>query len=433
MSERARAWVVGLVVGVVGLALAFGIGSGLGERASEADRVQARERERAADAPGSTRARAERRHESRLASEQGRRVVVGHVIDRDDGPLAEGSVVLDCPDGSSLGRATIDEEGWFEGPACPRSPTCVQLIHPGSVQSRAWQLDADEPVELEVDPAPRVAGTVVADGQPIAAARVVARQGDRRWTASTDLAGDFMLTLGERARAGSACEFEPSASDQPVAVLVLAPGRRPWVGTVPAAGDEELDIALAEPAPALTGKLSDPEGRGFDRTRVLASSRDRPDEGHVAQPDPAGRFEFDGLGEGVYRLRAIRDGVELARGEGEASAKVVMVSTLSARGPTLELTLRDEVGEPVSGVRVDGGPFQAARTDDAGHVTATDVFAGAYDLRLRPSAPECGVLRERIEIPASADGQTIHIDLVLACEPDTLVGVRTSPSEPSFR
>lgn len=413
MSSRAR-----VVVAASGLAIGLlVVGSVLVDRRHEPDSPRASERERALDEPTADRAR---RAEQELvrAPVPGRSQVAARVIDADDGPLAEGRVALDCPDGTSLGSAAIGEDGWFEAPACPGSPTCARLIHPGSVQPRAWQLDAGEAVELEVDPAPRVAGTVLAEGRPIAAARVIARRGDRRWTASTDSDGGFTLALAEHSNDTNACEFEPRVDDQPFAVLVLAPTHRPWTASVPAAGDDELSVTLAEPAAAMTGSLADPEGHGFDRARVLATSRDRPDEAHANRPDDAGRFEFTELGEGVYELRAIRDGVELVRGEGEAGAEVVLVGTLPARGPTLELMVRDDQGEPMPEVRVDGGPFRASRTDEAGRVTATDVFMGVYDLRLRTPQPDCGVSRERIEVPAGQRDRTIRVDLSLACEPD---------------
>jgi hypothetical protein len=421
MSSRLRVLVlvaIGLVIAVLGVWVAI-VES---PSESDSDSSRARERARARDMSTDDHARPAPR-ESVRAGEPDHEDIAGRVIDREDGPLAEGSVALACPDGTSLGRVAIGEDGWFEAPACPDSPTCVRLIHPSSVQARGWRLDAGEAVELEVDPAPRVAGTVLADGRAIAAARVVARRGDRRWTASTDVTGAFALPLGERPDGANACEFEPPrVDDQPFALLVLAPGHRPWTASVPAAGDEALDILLAEPAAPMTGSLRDPEGRSFDRARVLATSRDRPDEAHAAHPDASGRFEFGELGEGVYRLRAIRDGVELVRADGQAGADVVMVATLPARGPTLELTLRDDRGEPTPGVRVDGGPFRSAHTDEAGQVMATDVFAGGYDLRLRAPEPDlgagCGVSRERIEVPATAQDWTIRVDLSLACEPD---------------
>jgi hypothetical protein len=415
MSERAR-----VVVAAGGLALALlGIGWWmLDEPPREADAPErARERERALDEPTDA---AERALGGELARvrEPDPEQIAGRVIDADDGPLAEGSVLLECPDGTKLGRAAIDEEGWFEAPACEGSPTCVRLIHPGSVQPRAWKLDAGEAVELAVDPAPRLAGTVLGHGQAIGAARVIARRGDRRWTSGTDEEGSFMLPMAESNEGTSACDYEPRTDDRAIALLVLAPGYGPWTASVPASGDDTLNIELPAPAPPLTGTLRDPDGRGFDRARVLATSRDRPDEAHVAHPDAEGRFEFGELGEGVYELRANRDGIEVARGEGESGANVVMVGTLSARGPTLELALRDDRGEPMSGVRVDGGPFRAARTDAAGIVSATDVFAAMYDLRLRVPESDCGVSRERIEVPAGEQGPKIRVDLSLECEAD---------------
>jgi hypothetical protein len=79
--------------------------------------------------------------------------------------------------------------------------------------------------------------------------------------------------------------------------------------------------------------------------------------------------------------------------------------------------VRDDRGEPMAGVRVDGGPFRAALTDDAGTVAASDVLAGAYDLRLRDPESECGVSRDRIDVPAGEQGRRIRVDLSLACTP----------------
>ena len=425
MSTRARALGLALTLGLALVLLGVWASSGSKhgptsavERGAVAIREGASESDLDSDraSASSNAGFAAGSHEPEHRVERSR--VAARVIDADEGPLGEGSVVLGCPDGTSIGRAAIGEEGWFEAPACPSSHTCARLVHSGSVQREPWRLSAGESVELEVEPAPRVGGQVFADGRAFAAAQVIVRRGDRRWTGSSDLDGAFMVALAEPSTLAGPCEFEASSADADFELLVLAAGWRPWVGAIPARGDEALSIALAEPAPALTGRLEDPQGRAFSRARVLVTSRERPDEAQALHPDEAGRFEARGLGDGIYQLRALRDGLELALAQAEAGADVVMASTRSARGPTLELQVRDERGLPMPAVRVDGGPFTSAKTDAMGRVFASDVFAGAIDLRLRPANSDCGVSRESIEIPAGEQGETIRLELALACEPD---------------
>lgn len=342
--------------------------------------------------------------------------VRGQVVDRDEGPLGEGSLVLACPEVGVIGRASIDDEGGFEGPACPDGPTCARLIHPGSHQREAWRLDAEVPVELEVEPAPRIAGLVRSAAGAVEGAEIFVRRGERRWSSRSDPEGAFMVSLGATSLADDhdPCTVEPEPSD-PFALTILAADLRPQGASVPAGGDEQLEIMLTEPAPPLLGRLIDREGRAFTRARVLARSHERPDEAHAITPDAAGEFALTSLGAGAYELRAIQDGVELARVEAQAGANVVMRATLAARGPTLELVVRDsETREACMGVRVDGGPFRAARTDAQGKVEALDVLAGPVSLSLRSGSE--GGSRERVEIPPGERGQTIALDLSLACE-----------------
>lgn len=343
--------------------------------------------------------------------------VRGHVVDDEDGPLAEGSVLLACEDGEAIGRAAIDEDGWFEGPACPRGPTCARLVHPGSRQREAWQLDADVPRELVTSPAPRIAGTVRVASGTIEGAELFVRRGEARWATRSEPDGAFVLALGDTARAA---ERDPcglaAVDDEPFSLTVIAPDLAPLRVSVAAEGDDALELVLAAAAAPLRGRLLDPNDRPFARARVLARSLARPDEAHALEPDAAGEFAFTSLGEGRYELRAIRDGVELARSESEAGADVVMRATLAARGPTLVLRLRDEDGTPCTRMRVDGGPFRMAWTDTAGQVEASDVFSGSLALSLRPEDGMGGGMRETIQVPDGEQGRTLEVDLAVDCE-----------------
>ena len=133
------------------------------------------------------------------------------------------------------------------------------------------------------------------------------------------------------------------------------------------------------------------------------------DEAHALEPDAAGEFAFTSLGEGRYELRAIRDGVELARSESETGANVVMRATLAARGPTLVLRVHDEEGTPCTRMRVDGGPFRMAWTDTEGQVEAPDVFSGSLALSLRPESAGSGI-RETIQVPLGEQGRRIEVE-----------------------
>ncbi len=339
--------------------------------------------------------------------------VAGRVIDVEDGPLGEGVVELRCPDGSSLGRAAIDEEGWFHGPACGPT-TCVVLSHPTSEQRQPWRLAPDVAVELEVEPAPQLLASLRTEaGEPVAAAMIVLRRLDQRWTASSDDAGELVIAAPRPAPSDPCADAGWPGDEQggSWSLLVQARGLRPFTTAVDSL-DALSTIELLAPAAPLRGRVVDRAGRSFSRTRVLARSLARPDEAHAVLADERGEFELRELGEGTYHLRAIRDGLELASAEGEAGATLELISDRSAEGATLELHLVDARGQGWASVRIDGGPLQGATTNEHGIVTADEVLAGRYTLRIR--APECATRRETIEV-GEREGETISIEIEVVC------------------
>jgi hypothetical protein len=175
-------------------------------------------------------------------------------------------------------------------------------------------------------------------------------------------------------------------------IVVHAPGFAPWqrvIEATPGTGDGHdpdapLVLRLTEGAEALSGTLYDGEGRMYPRAFVLARSAVRRHEQHRAEVVD-GNFEFDGLGEGVYDLRALQDGVELARREGvSAGDDASLRGSVPAVGPDLRIVVVDAKHDPVAGVLVDGGPFSGGRTDGRGELRADQVLPGKLTLRLRP-------------------------------------------------
>lgn len=359
----------------------------------------------------------------------GRAQITGVLISPEDGPLSAGQVQLWCTDGRRTSGARLGPEGSFAAPACdgPEGTTCLRLIHPSYEQPEAWEFEPGASVELEVASAPGLVGRVQdPGGRPVPDALVILRRGAQVRSTNSDGEGEFSLVL-PRARPCDACDVsEPGveagvgacaeAGRQPegeLRLLVQAPAFAPHERSLPKLEDRPtLEVELAAPAPALSGVVVDPSGRPFDaRTRVLATSVERSDERHAAELDEAGRFRFTSLGGGMYALRVIRDGLEIATGEAAAGDSTRLRANDDADGDTLRLRIVDEEGLPRVGVRVDGGPLHAALSDRAGWVEAERVIPGRYTLRLR--APGCAAVRERVDFVA---GEAIELELPAACE-----------------
>ncbi|NVB42661.1 carboxypeptidase regulatory-like domain-containing protein [Pseudenhygromyxa sp. WMMC2535] len=358
--------------------------------------------------------------------------VAGVLIDAESGPLAEGRIELWCADGRLGAVARLDEVGRFVGPACTEGQTCVRLQHPVAVQPRPWSLSHGAAERLEVELAPRLEISVRADGRAVADALALVRSGEGVRSASTDLAGELEVAL-PRLRPCDPCDAEGAEGGLAVGrcrgaeaaggaageltILVQADGFAPSSRALSLTlEDIEGSLALAfdleAAAPAITGEVVDARGRPFDaRTRMLARSLDRPDEAHAAKLDAAGQFELSSLGRGQYRLRAVRDGLEIASLDAAEGGEVLrLVSDRPASGPTITIRVEDGSGRPLPGVRVDGGPFSGAITDEAGAVERERVLPGDYALRLR--AHGCEAQRRTLAVSASA-GEALEVGFAL--------------------
>jgi hypothetical protein len=313
----------------------------------------------------------------------------------------------------------LDEEGLVEGPGC-RGEVCVELRHAGYVPAEPWILEPDDPKVLHARALGRLEGEVVdASGNAVVAATVVATAvpGDdpigvlpfTNGATTSDEDGTFSLAWIDRPPCDPCRERtgDCDGDDRPLPVLdrvqlsARAEGHGPaeTIVELDEVGDAPVRIELPPAAAPIRGTLSDPEGAGYPRAFVLARSVDRPAEQHRADVDADGGFAVTGLGDGTYDLRAIQDGVALARESGVAAGEEVALVGPAQRDLVVEVV--DDEGRVVPQAEVRGPPFGTARTDAQGRVQAAGVAAGAYTLRIRPRRQPVGV--HTIEVARGAD------------------------------
>lgn len=189
----------------------------------------------------------------------------------------------------------------------------------------------------------------------------------------------------------------------PASLLVWAPGFAPQEIELALAPQTGLRVVLSAPAPAITGRIVGPDGIPIGlRTVVFATNREREAEQHAAVVGADGAFSFADLADAVYRIRAIRDGQELAAQDRAAPGDRVELRVERAlHGRDLHVEVHDDDDHPIPGARVDGGPFRGAKTDESGRVEAREVLAGLHTLSVRVVG--CPVVRTDVEIDPEAD------------------------------
>ncbi|MGB1013841.1 MAG: carboxypeptidase-like regulatory domain-containing protein [Nannocystaceae bacterium] len=336
--------------------------------------------------------------------------VFGVVTDGAGEPLDGGLLILHClargAAASNLipgGVVRVEADGSFEGPSC-LGLVCAEFRHPSRVPLHPWELRGAGPHELAATLLDRSEGRVEgSDGQPIAGARITVRPvpGENLPTAvppfpspvtSSDADGEFMFPRLERppcdacSEANGSCQAD-EIRDLPVyhslRISAQAPGYRPAQLDVDLDDTEPWRLVMLPPAPAISGSVTDMQGRPYARVHVLATSEERPSEYHRARA-VAGKFEFDGLGEGPHELRAIQDGVELAQQTGIHGGDVVeLLGSNEALGVELCLEILDSDANPVVGAQITGGPFVGAVTDHLGEVRALSVLPNTYPVTVR--------------------------------------------------
>ena len=353
--------------------------------------------------------------------------VHGRIVDSDNLPVSEGRVILHClrPGAEQAypidgGALEVGVEGEFVGPGC-HGTICAEFRHTHLLPREPWVFEVNKPEQTVVArPLARITGTVVdPQGNPVAGARVMVRRGRdddptalppfTARTTTSDAEGVFNFARVERppcdpcGEASGRCEAGDVVEVPAYNALILV-ARAPVFRSVEKPvelGDEDWQVTLLPPLEPMIGTLQDAEGRAYPRARVLARSRARAHEVHQAIVT-GGEFTLPELGEGLYDLRALQDGVELASASAEAGEHVALIGDRPAGGPALVVEVRGNDGEPVVGASIDGGPFAGAKTDAEGTVRADDVAPGRYALIIR--APDSGTQRQEIEVPPRPDG-----------------------------
>lgn len=356
--------------------------------------------------------------------------VEAQIVDEDGAPVAEGVVELSCLRDDEVkrirgGLLRPSDEGWIAGPGC-RGVVCAAFSHPYRVPAEPWVLRPGTTTRLVARLLPRLWGRVIdRRGDPVPAAKVAFVQVPddpdpmavlpvvSRAT-GTDADGVFSVALIERPPCGP-CEESLGRCDDdrslPVVDRFVATVRAEGHGPVDheitlehaqqSSADAPITITLPESRDVLSGILTDPQGLPYPRAIVLAQSQQRRHEQHNGEL-VGESFEIHGLGEGPYAVRAIQDGVELARMENVMPGDdIALRGDHPADGPDVVLVVQ-RAGVPVAGVSVEGGPFRGERTDMEGQVRAAQVLPGPLMVRLRPPGRR-HVVRE-VEIPAESEG-----------------------------
>ncbi len=293
-------------------------------------------------------------------------------------------------------------------------------------------LEAHGAAELVARSLPRLHGEVLAQGRPLADAKVTflppaGAEDDptalvpvATRNTSTDEDGLFSVAWIQRPPCGPCEEILDRCHDDlplhaSLRAVVTADGHASTTVEIDADApggrtmDAPLRIEVAAAADLMTGSVRDPDGVAFPRAYVLARSTERSHDQRRAEVVD-GNFEIDGLGDGEYRLRAIQDGVEIATAAGVAGDDVELRAERSAAGRGIVITVVGEDGRPIAGASATGGPFSDARTDMKGQVRAANALVGSFVLRVRAGARQA---RVDVEIPPGDAEQMIQIQVAL--------------------
>lgn len=361
--------------------------------------------------------------------------VFGRVVDLDGVAVEEGRLIVRCV-GEPLSNGTaiaLGPEGEFRGPGC-RGEACVELVHMSLIPRTAWVLRAEEAALLVARPLEVVEGVVVdPEGAPVVGARVWVRpppgEQDPRalppftqGSAISDEEGKFRFSrvarppcdpcAEARGRCSGSEEQEATSFFGEIALVVRARGFRSAEVVLEVDEAKVWRVVMTAPVAAISGRLADAEGRAYARGRIIARSRERSYEVHQALADETGAFVLEDLGDGAYEVRAIQDGVELARDDEVMGGAKLSLAGPDAAGVTVNVRIMSETQRPVAGVSVDGGPFGGALTDAAGWVQATRVLPGPYSLQIAP--PGRGPLRQPLMVTAGEAEMTLMVALPAA-------------------
>lgn len=306
-------------------------------------------------------------------------VVEGVVLRRDNLSPVPNAIVSALWD--TQAQTTLsDQSGRFTLVGLKPGRLDVTAAAPGLVTRSASayhaRVDGSEPIEVLLDSAVRVDGTVLREGRPVSGAWVDAQVELSTFTAITQGHGQFVLEVPTGQRSFSVRGFQ-MASSVDVQVDV---------------GESQRVVLHVLDMPSISGVVlfrGDPLG-GVNVVARNAGQGIR----RSAETDHDGRFELVGLGDGEFVVEAGSTGLGIARRSVQLASPDMhkTIELVLQDGATISGRVLTPAGFPVANVvvrflRNDGRDFGAGRTDEAGYFRALAMVGGGiYQSSVRASA-----------------------------------------------
>lgn len=318
--------------------------------------------------------------------------VQGTVRDEQGQPMAEEKLVAtkSLIQLEAAQYARTDGEGFYEIPRLSPGSYRVMRIRGNSMQTKTAVIREGEVTIVDFGESPRIRlrGTVLRHGQPLPGATLFFSEGGRSLTfetlkfAEADGAGLFEIGL-DRPGAYRVIVGEAGAGMGASSVELLVPDEP----------EVRRDILLG--GDGISGTILDPDGNPIIAANVSArregTSFDDLSGMQIAETDPGGRYEINGLSPGLYRITVAAEGYRIGTlypievVEGEA---VGGVDLRLERGHTLQGTVIDAQGRGIHGAYVFAAPSgsfgavdaMTAETDVNGAFRMTDPASGPIDL-----------------------------------------------------
>ena len=350
-------------------------------------------------------------------------VFEGSVTGPDSKPIAEAVVMISAGDVFEPPMvARTDGEGRFRITARRRGPHTVRVESAGLAARTVDKALPGTPLRIALAKGGAIEGVVrdAASGEPVAGARVEAREDSRPWAPTWDPSLGAVRTTTD---AKGAFRLEGLAVGRhTVAASARPAGRATRPGV---AAGQRVELLLVA-GPAIVGRVTLPDGKPAARAAVRAEIEMGFVPVRAASADASGRYELAGLTPGKYRVIAVHDDaaiavltdVRLDQGEVEADVQLPPPARVTGRlvGPDDRPVEGSIVLGEVDGIaspRTIGALVRGAAGAD-GRFVLERVPPGSHALTV--SARGLAQRRVALEVPARAPAVDLG-DVVLEAGP----------------